>query len=491
MKRILFSLFSLLCLFLDAAELTILSTTDIHGNISAELSGKPGILRIASGIRKERENAGEKNVLLIDCGDLTQGTFTAAQDKGSLMTDALNALRYDVWVPGNHDFDYGTDSLIQRIRQFKGTVLAANLEFPPDTPVLPNVRKWQMFHRAGKKTAVIGCIPPYLHHWIAEPQIRGIKVRTPEQAVAEIMPEIRKEKPDLIVLAIHLGMFASRRLNPDGKIKSLSTLTSRFPQIRIVLGGHTHETVSCKKLYPESIFAQAPPLSEGFAVVKVKFGNDLAITGEIRSAAEMPEDTELKKLFAARISDDLKKQKTPAADYPETLEPSAGFRRKSLLSEILCKAMMEEVKSDAAFSTTLSNFRSRPGRLREREIFLLAPYENFITVLTLTPSQVREILKEQYSLKQKNVFLHYQGFTADVTKDGKVTALYRNGKPWTDEKETIRAAFGSYAVSGAGGRYPVLKRIGETAPRQDLADTVRNAFRTYLKKHYPAKPRRQ
>ena len=127
MKRILFILLLVAVLGgfrpgLSAAprKLTILQTTDVHGSIGDARS--PGLLQIADAAESIRPD------LWIDCGDLMQGSFSATVDGGASMVEALNAAGCDVWVPGNHDFDYGAETLAKRIGIFRGTVLAANMK---------------------------------------------------------------------------------------------------------------------------------------------------------------------------------------------------------------------------------------------------------------------------------------------------------------------------------------------------------------------------
>ena len=137
-------------------SLTILQTTDIHGAIGDAKS--PGLLQIADAAEEIRHD------LWIDCGDLTQGSFSATVDSGASMVEALSAAGCDVWVPGNHDFDYGTAVLAERIGAFRGTVLAANMK---STATPMKTSAWKMFERQGVKIAVVGIVPPYLGLWIA------------------------------------------------------------------------------------------------------------------------------------------------------------------------------------------------------------------------------------------------------------------------------------------------------------------------------------
>src|SRR6266404_2910095 len=94
----------------DTVCISILHTTDLHGHIlpTSDYDGNPdrgGLARCATQIRRwQRENP---NSILIDVGDVYQGTDVSLRNKGALMIDLLNHLGYDAWVVGNHEFDWG------------------------------------------------------------------------------------------------------------------------------------------------------------------------------------------------------------------------------------------------------------------------------------------------------------------------------------------------------------------------------------------------
>ena len=104
----------------DPATLTVLQTTDIHGYVEEgdEPPGAGGWLRVAAALRAERAAAGAQNTLLIDCGDTVAGAFVAAQSRGRIAVELLRAAEYDVWIPGNHELDYG-------VRRLRGALCRA------------------------------------------------------------------------------------------------------------------------------------------------------------------------------------------------------------------------------------------------------------------------------------------------------------------------------------------------------------------------------
>ncbi len=417
MKKIFSLILWLLILPLAAAELTILQTTDLHGT--------PHTAALLELIERERKN--DPELLLIDCGDLTQGTHTAAQTLGVEMIAFLNKAEYDVFVPGNHDFDYGADILFRNVEKLnrRTAVLAGNL-IPHRFPA------WKLFERNGLRIAVIGIAPPYLDQWLGPGQLQGMQAEVPEAALRRIMPEIRKAKPDFVVLAIHQGRYTSGRLTGDGRACAVHWILRDFQEISIVLGGHSHESVSGRKLYPDFWFVQAPP--HGAGLIKITVSADGNIKSEI--------------LFAE------------SAGAKEDMRKTDGISCMAL-ARLFAAAVLKSVPADAVLINTFSGVVLPPEKCSEEELFRAVPFENTITILTLSPEELHAVLEEQKTLK--NYKLH----------------LFPGGS--AKGKETIRLAVTSYAAAGAGGRYPVLRKTARNCTeRVDLRLSVRDAVRKYL-----------
>ena len=486
-RRCLFLLFCWLIPFIVGAaeceELRILQTTDLHGE-SGAFSRKSGLVRLASAIRRERAEYGAENVLYIDCGDLLQGTFSAARDFGESMIGGLNLLKCDVWVPGNHDFDFGTSVLAERIRNFRGTVLAANLSFEKES--VP-CRRWALFQRAGFRIAVIGCVPPYLSHWLAPSQMEGIRLKSVEEAVAEVMPEIERAAPDFIVLAVHEGRFTAGRLRKGKRTEPvIASLPGKFPRIRVILGGHTHEEVIFDKFWPDTVYAQAPALAAGLAEVTIrKREGELEIQSRIlRAAAESP-DPELLDYFRPKEQADRKLMRMAVANVPFALKPARG-RKPCLTAALMAEAIRSGTGADGAFCTTSGHVTAGPGKLTERDIFLLSPYENIVRILSLTEEQTRSVIEEQLKLSGKSPILQAAGIEYETDAQGRIRSPLRlGGAPWPAGKRA-KIAFSAFDAGGAGGRYPVLRKLS-TECGEDTSYSVRELFRRFLMERYPEK----
>ncbi len=104
----------------DTVSIAILHTTDLHGHIlpTSDYNGNPdlgGLARCVTQIRYWRQQ--NPNSILIDVGDVYQGTDVGLRTKGELMIDLFNHLKYDAWVVGNHEFDWGIEPFLHARRK--------------------------------------------------------------------------------------------------------------------------------------------------------------------------------------------------------------------------------------------------------------------------------------------------------------------------------------------------------------------------------------
>src|SRR5947208_14674921 len=114
----------------DMACISILHTTDLHGHIlpTSDYDGTTdlgGLARCVTQIQRWRGQ--NPNSILIDVGDVYQGTDVSLRNKGGLMIDLFNHLKYDAWVIGNHEFDWGIEPFYQALESSAMPALAANM----------------------------------------------------------------------------------------------------------------------------------------------------------------------------------------------------------------------------------------------------------------------------------------------------------------------------------------------------------------------------
>src|SRR5437899_2211364 len=155
----------------DTVCISILHTTDLHGHIlpTSDYDGNPdrgGLARCVTQIRRWRRQ--NRNSILIDVGDIYQGTDVSLRSKGELMIDLFNYLKYDAWIVGNHEFDWGVETFANALQRSAMPALAANMsmegkvagEISDAKTPFTKVRSYILKEIEGIRIAIIGVTSP-------------------------------------------------------------------------------------------------------------------------------------------------------------------------------------------------------------------------------------------------------------------------------------------------------------------------------------------
>lgn len=226
----------------EPVTITILGTSDLHGTFvpwdySTDTENLAGSLsQIATQVHQIR--AQQPNVILVDAGDTIQGNFveTFKNDKTSPMILGFNALNYDVWVMGNHEFDFGLQALATPINQFNGAALAGNIFWESGKPYLP---AYKIVERQGVKIGIIGMDTPMTAEFAkGTDRIDGLKFTDPVQAVKNVIQQIHSQV-DAIVLVAHMGIDNENQRPGTG----VGDIARANPELAAIVAGHMHVKV--------------------------------------------------------------------------------------------------------------------------------------------------------------------------------------------------------------------------------------------------------
>lgn len=236
MRTFLPLLFSL-CLLAGCTEkattLTILHTNDTHSQVEPKADGKGGYARRMGLIQAERQ--ADPNLLLLDAGDFTQGTPYFNFFHGRVEVEALNRMRYDAATLGNHEFDYGVDTLAAILREAQFPIVCANYEVA-GTPLEGLVQPYIILRRAGLKIGIfgLGVQPKGL---IADKNFAPLTYREPYPIAQQLATMLRHQRDcDLVICLSHLGTYP---VAPDDY--SDVELAANTRDIDVIIGGHTHQ----------------------------------------------------------------------------------------------------------------------------------------------------------------------------------------------------------------------------------------------------------
>ena len=495
------------------SKVYIFQTSDIHGH----LKNKPtkhsnGWLKMGSIMRKEIQDVGGyDNCLLIDCGDTFQGTVEALESKGELAVLFMNSLKYDAFIPGNHDFDFGFNIFLDRISNLEADVIAANLIIEPTnsskfyqkkpkviaknktigiTPknlrVLCGENKssftkeifpWKLYLKNNIKIAVIGMTSPYLKYWLWGNGHENYDVTSISVALEKIMPDVLKAKPEIIILASHHGLYNSKRF--PGKDNFLRSIIKKYPQIDIVFGGHTHQIYPGEGLYNNGLYVQPGAYAEYFSKLEVEVDksgkNPPRIKIELIPVLSTDKsDRELAGIAAETVKKSNLKSRKIIGKTDRVINDKGIPGVDNRICELFASAILNKVRVDAAMCTVIKSRHGLSGNITYNDIFNICPYEDTIITLSLNYDELKKIIKEQDTYKDK--YRKKLGLYGVDFNQKNLLSFFKS-------KNRIKVAFSSYDVAGAGNRYPALKRIAQKPDVRafDTQIVLRDAVVKYIK----------
>lgn len=223
----------------DIKQLTILHTNDVHSYIDPFPADHPrnpnkgGVVRRAALIETIRKE--NPNVLLLDAGDIFQGTPYFNYYGGELEFKLMSMMQYDAATIGNHDFDNGVDGLHAQMPHATFEFISSNYNFK-NTVMDGFVKPFKIFDKNGIKVGVFG-LGIELNGLVDKKMYKETVYSDPVETAQEMVRILKKEhKCDLIVCLSHLGY----KYNEDeAKICDLK-LAKLTQDIDLIIGGHTH-----------------------------------------------------------------------------------------------------------------------------------------------------------------------------------------------------------------------------------------------------------
>ena len=220
----------------ESTKLTILHTNDMHSRIEPfpqdgrSFSGLGGMARRAGLIEQIRKE--EEHVLLLDAGDIWQGTPYFNLYDGELEFKLMTKMKYDAATLGNHDFDNGLEGLVRQLPHAEFSFVNSNYNFS-NTLLQGLVSPFMLFSKGGIKVGVFG-LGIELAGLIAEQHYGNIRYLDPVPVAREMVQELKNQGCNLIICLSHLGyQYESEKIS-DVK------LAKQVAGIDLIIGGHTH-----------------------------------------------------------------------------------------------------------------------------------------------------------------------------------------------------------------------------------------------------------
>ncbi|WP_058302982.1 bifunctional metallophosphatase/5'-nucleotidase [Gorillibacterium timonense] len=511
----------------QSVVLTILHTSDIHGHLyPTDYRGpgdKPlGLAKLATLIRRERSQTA--SLLLLDNGDFLQGTplmyHYAKFDRSGVhpAARALNALRYDAVVLGNHEFNYGLDLLDQAISDSNCPWLSATITRTTDGQPAYG-QPYRIFTPvAGIRIAVLGITTPYIPNWEEPAHIEGLSFEDALEATARWVAHIRaNENPDAVVVCYHGGFERDPATGAPtepltGENQGYAICERLAGDIDVLLTGHQHRLLAGE--VNGVVIAQPGSAGQAMARVELEFeprpegGWTLRRKGARLLMAEEA-DTADEEFLSLFVDDEQRTQHwldQPIGRTEGDLsipDPFIARQADHAFTEFVNRVQMAVTGAELSCAAIFTNeARGFGDRITMRDVVSNYIYPNTLKVVRLSGRDIREALEQNAryfekdessgGLRVSDAYLEpkpqhfnydmWEGidYVLDISKPvgQRVVKLERGGIP-LEPDDHFTVVMNSYRAGGGGNfdmlkNKPVMREI-PTDMTEILADFIRES----------------
>ncbi|WP_369245888.1 bifunctional UDP-sugar hydrolase/5'-nucleotidase [Streptomyces sp. R41] len=424
-------------------SLTVMGTTDLHGHVfnwdyfkDAEYTDKAGnaqgLARISTLVNEIREEKGRCNTLLLDAGDTIQGTpltyyyakvdpITAKGGPVHPMAQAMNAIGFDAAALGNHEFNYGIETLRKFESQCHFPLLGANaLDAKTLKPAFPPyfIKK---FHVAGAppvKVAVLGLTNPGIAIW-DKAYVQG-KLTFPglEEQAAKWVPKLRSMGADVVLVSAHSGSSGTSSYGDQLPYveNSAALVAQQVPGIDAILVGHAHveipelkvtNTATGKTVVLSEPLAYAERLSVfDFELVfeKGKWQVE-SVAASVRNSNSVADDPRITKLLKDEHDVVVAYVNQVVGTATETLTTVEARYKDAPIIDLITKVQEDVVKAALAGTSYASlpviaqaspfsrTSEIPAGDVTIRDLSSLYVYDNTLVAKVMTGAQIRAYLE--------------------------------------------------------------------------------------------------
>jgi 2',3'-cyclic-nucleotide 2'-phosphodiesterase (5'-nucleotidase family) len=466
--RILAAFHLLLALAANAAAgiVAVYHTSDVHGWYSSrpakwdpQNSTRPagGFAALYNLLKAEKHP-----YLLLDSGDMFQGTPEGNYSRGMASVELMNKLGYAAAVAGNHDFDYGEESLRKMNSAAVFSFLGANVTVRETGKHPDYLKPYVIVEKGGQRIAILGLAGKHTATSTLPSNVKHLLFSDEAVEAARWMKEIQARRPDAVVVLAHtgLGSYAGSKIDlstatvADSGFGTLP-IARAVPGAAVVLGGHNH--TGLLKGYRDG--TSGVLLGESFwsltDVTRVELRFDDA-TGKFTGAS-----AELRPVWADTLGEDpevleIIKKYRAAADVE--MEKPVGESRVDLpaakdgsdfpVGNWFADAMLRQSGAELAFQNS-AGIRAdlRKGLIKMRDIYQVMPFENTLVKLTMTGEQVRRLLEDNVSNGRSR--LQVAGLRLKIGPGDKLE-IEAAGKPLDDQRK-YTVATNNYLTTGGNG----------------------------------------
>lgn len=434
-------------------EIKIIHVNDVHGQVEGNDKDLIGYPRLKTYVDRQRQE--NPNLILLNAGDTIHGTNFATLSRGETVVNLMNMMGFDAMVPGNHDFNYGSDRLLELSKKAKFEILAANLaKEGSDEKVY---KDYMIKEVAGIKLGIFGLATPETKEKSHPNNTKGIDFVSPVEISREMVKKLKSEKVDVIIALSHLG--------EDKESEFTSILVAKEVEgIDVIVDGHSHTKLPEGRVEKGTLIVQTGDWVKNIGEVTLGFEDGKLIDKKAKLIGfDDVKNLEGDKGLIGEIEKiNLENKKVLDTIIGKTKTDLNGVReivrgKESNLGNFVTEAMKVKSGADLAI-TNGGGIRDSisAGDITIGQIHTVFPFTNFLVLIEASGQDIVDALEygtDAYP-EVAGKFPQVSGisYTLDVNEKvgTRVKDVLINGSP-IDLKKTYKLATNDFMAAGGDG----------------------------------------
>ncbi|QSX07077.1 5'-nucleotidase C-terminal domain-containing protein [Sedimentibacter sp. zth1] len=438
----------------ETKTITIVHTNDTHARV-LDSDGGFGFAKIATLIKEQK--ALNPNTLVVDAGDTLHGLPIINISKGEGAVKVLNAVGYDFMVPGNHDFNYGYERLLELKDMAEFEMLSANIYDSNNKNLFD---PYKIVEIDGVKVGIFGLTTTETTFKTSPNNVKGITFANEIETAKKIVEELQ-DKTDIIIAITHVGLDKSTEITSD-------KIAEQVDGIDVIIDGHSHTALKDGKLVNNTLIAQTGEYDKNLGIVNIEISNGKIVNKEAKllcskEMTDVEADADVQAVLDSISSENEEFFSEVVAKTDIELDGAReNVRTKETnLGNLSADAVRNETKADIAFVNGGNIRISIPvGDITQGDLAKLFPFGNRMQVVELTGSEIIQALELSVAgyPATKGGFLQVSGltfkFAENLEPGNRVQEVTINGELIDTAEElakTYTVALNDYLAIGGDG----------------------------------------